>query len=283
MEPDAPIEYIEARRVLLDALHGLRGQLDAVVLVGAQAVYLRTIGRMPTYQPYTTDADLVIDPAHLGDRPPLGELMTAAGFELSREPGVWHAVVRRPGIDDDIVVPVDLIVPMDVAAGSGRRAARLGGDHGKATARKSDGLEGALVDNGPILIAALESSDPRSVVVNVAGEAALLVAKLHKLGERAARAPDRLEAKDAGDVYRILDVIDTRDMAERLASLLSDSRSERATRTGLGYGDQLFRTPNSPGVRLGVEALRTTLPEPTVRAVFTTYWTALRAELAATP
>ena len=37
------IEYIEARRVLLDALSALRPQLDAVVLIGAQAVYFRAI------------------------------------------------------------------------------------------------------------------------------------------------------------------------------------------------------------------------------------------------
>ena len=42
------IEYIESRRVLLDVLSSLREQLDAVVLVGAQAVYLRTAGRLTT-------------------------------------------------------------------------------------------------------------------------------------------------------------------------------------------------------------------------------------------
>ena len=52
------IEYIEARRVLLDALGALSQQLDAVVLVGAQAVYLRTADRLPSYQPFTLDADI---------------------------------------------------------------------------------------------------------------------------------------------------------------------------------------------------------------------------------
>ncbi len=45
------IEYVEARRVLLDALDALRYHLGAVVLVGAQAVYLRTEGRIEGYQP----------------------------------------------------------------------------------------------------------------------------------------------------------------------------------------------------------------------------------------
>ncbi len=199
------IEYIEARRVLLDVLSALREQLDAVVLVGAQAVYLRTAGRLPTYQPFTTDADIVVDPGRLTDRPALGATMTAAGFVLTDEPGIWEARFSRPGIDDDVVVPVDLIVPMEIAAGPGRRSARLTGEHGKHSARKSEGLEGALVDHGPVEITAIDPTDERSIVINVAGEAAMLVAKLHKLGDRLEK-PERLDAKDAGDVYRLFDV-----------------------------------------------------------------------------
>ena len=87
MEPrPVRVEYVEARRVLLDALTALRGQLDALVLVGAQAVYLRTAGRLPTYQPFTTDADIVLDPARVTDRPPLGPAMTEAGFVFRRPP-----------------------------------------------------------------------------------------------------------------------------------------------------------------------------------------------------
>jgi hypothetical protein len=62
-------EYVDARRVLLDALVGLRLHLDAFVLIGAQAVYVRTVDRLPGYQPFTTDADLVFDPARLADEP----------------------------------------------------------------------------------------------------------------------------------------------------------------------------------------------------------------------
>lgn len=80
-------EYVDARRVLLDALVGLRPHLDAFVLIGAQAVYLRTIDRLPGYQPFTTDADLMFDPARLADAPLLADAMTAAGFEFSGAPG----------------------------------------------------------------------------------------------------------------------------------------------------------------------------------------------------
>jgi hypothetical protein len=56
------IEYIEARKVLLDALTALEPHIGALVLIGAQAVYLQTAGRLSTYQPFTTDADLALDP-----------------------------------------------------------------------------------------------------------------------------------------------------------------------------------------------------------------------------
>jgi hypothetical protein len=271
------IEYVEARRVLLDALDALCQQLDAVVLVGAQAVYLRTADRLPAYQPFTTDADIVLDPSLLTDRPALGDVMRNAGFVLTAEPGIWETRFRREGFADDVVVPVDLIVPMNVASGPGRRSARLGGDHGKHSARKSEGLEGALVDHSPIRISAIDTADDRVVVVNVAGEAALLVAKLHKLGDRLEK-PQRLDSKDAGDVYRLFDIVAPDEMATRLTVLLADERSAAAARKALDYGDVLFGTAGGTGVRLGIAALRTTIPEATVSAVLTGYWRALRAD-----
>lgn len=276
MNEQPRIEYIEARRVLLDALGALSPQLDAVVLVGAQAVYLRTADRLPAYQPFTTDADIVLDPSLLADQPALGDIMRNAGFVLTAEPGIWEARFRREGFVDDVVVPVDLIVPMHVAAGPGRRSARLRGEHGKHSARKSEGLEGALVDHSPIPISAIDPTDDRVLIVNVAGEASLLVAKLHKLGDRLEK-PERLAAKDAGDVYRLFDIVAPDQMATRLTALLADERSAAATLKALDYGDILFGTAGSTGVRLGVEALRTTIPEATVGAVLTGYWRALRA------
>lgn len=239
MSEQPRFEYIEARRVLLDALGALSGQLAAVVLVGAQAVYLRTTDRLPSYQPFTTDADIVLDPSLLTDQPALGDVMRGAGFVLTAEPGIWEARFRREGFADDVVVPVDLIVPMHVAAGPGRRSARLTGDHGKHSARKSEGLEGALVDHGPVEITAIDPADERSIVINVAGEAAMLVAKLHKLGDRLEK-PGRLDAKDAGDVYRLFDVIAPDDMATRLKRLLDDERSAGATMKAIAYGEALF-------------------------------------------
>jgi len=240
------------------------------VLIGAQAVYLRTQGRLPTYQPFTTDADLVIGPGRLVDIPLLGDAMTAAGFVLPGEPGIWEQRFERPGFDGEVTVPVDLIVPAELASKAGRRGARLPGGHGKTAARKSDGVEGAVVDFDPFEITSLESGDDRRVVVNVAGAAALLVAKTHKLGERL-KTPERLKAKDAGDVYRLFDATAATDMAQTTKLLLGDSRSETATRRALGYVSDLFATPRSPGIRLATQALAGVVDEATVAAAMAGY------------
>ena len=55
-----------------------------------------------------------------------------------------------------------------------------------------------------MVVGALDASDPRRHEVRVAGTAALVVAKVHKIGERAKEKPDRLVDKDAHDVYRVL-------------------------------------------------------------------------------
>ena len=161
-------EYVEARRVLIDALTGLRPHLQAFVLIGARAIYLRTVDRLPGYQPYTTDADLAFDPGRLADEPLLADAMIAAGFVFSGAPGIWHRSVVRNG-EDDAIVPVDLIVPQHIAPSAGRRGARLPGGHGRTAAQKTPGVEGALVDRDPIQIASLEETDVRTVVVEVAG------------------------------------------------------------------------------------------------------------------
>lgn len=71
---------VEARRILLDALETLATHRASLVLVGAQAVYLRTEGvKLPYSTSYTTDADLTVNPLALRDAPPIQDLMRAAG------------------------------------------------------------------------------------------------------------------------------------------------------------------------------------------------------------
>ena len=56
------LEYVKARSVLLDALDGLGPHRDALVLVGAQAVYLHAHEADFATAPTTTDADLALVP-----------------------------------------------------------------------------------------------------------------------------------------------------------------------------------------------------------------------------
>jgi hypothetical protein len=178
-------EYVAARRVLLDALDALGAHRDGLVLVGAQAIYLHTGEGDLAVAPYTTDGDLALDPARLSSEPALEDAMRLAGFRLDEQPGIW----RGAG-----AVEIDLLVP-EAVGGGGTRGARLG-VHGNRAARKARGLEAALVDNAPSEITALEQDDDRVFALAVAGPAALLVAKLHKLADRR-NAPGRLDEKNA--------------------------------------------------------------------------------------
>ena len=72
--------YVIARRVLLDALEALADHRDALILVGAQAIYLRTGEADLAVSPYTTDADLGIDPSVLSETPPLERAFMQANF-----------------------------------------------------------------------------------------------------------------------------------------------------------------------------------------------------------
>lgn len=187
--------YVAARRVLLDALLALAPHADALVIAGAQAVYLHSGDGDLAVAPFTTDADLAVDPEQLAADPLIEAAMTAAGFQLARygghvEPGIWTTEVDVAG--EQLLVPVDLIVPEAAATGGGRRGAQLG-VHGRRAARRATGLEAALVDHAPMTIVALEPEDGRTLSANVAGPAALLVAKAHKIHDRLQRGrPDRV-------------------------------------------------------------------------------------------
>ena len=72
-------EYVAARRVLLDALDALGPHRGAVIVSGAQAIYLRTGGNRLPIADFTTDGDIALDPNLLAKTPKLAELMKGAG------------------------------------------------------------------------------------------------------------------------------------------------------------------------------------------------------------
>jgi len=228
----APDLLIRARAALLDALEALVDHREAVVVIGAQAIYLHTGGASVALAETTKDSDLALDPRSLDDRPLIEDAMRAAGFDLdprSRQPGTW---INAQGI------PVDLMVPEALAGTGGRRGARVP-PHSSRSMRRASGLEAAVVDHHPMRIAALEPEDLRAYTAKVAGPAALLISKLHKLAERE-NQPDRLADKDAHDLYRILAAVSRDQLVDSLFLLRADPLAGPATRNALQSLRRLF-------------------------------------------
>lgn len=244
--------YIIARSVLLDALEAIGPHRDAVVLVGAQAVYLRVGDADIAVQPYTTDGDLAIDPAILADTPPLELALKSAGFRPKTidSIGIW-VTQRRTANKTDAAVPIDLLVPSGASPQSGRRAARLAG-HEARTARKTVGIEGALVDADVMRLEALDPSDKRYFDIRVAGAAALLVAKVHKIQDRT--GTDRQSDKDALDVLRLLRGTALAELSLRFQNLLDNSRSSAVALAALDLLATQFGTRRSVGVQMAIQA-----------------------------
>lgn len=221
---------VRTRTVLLDALEALHEHREAIIVIGAQAVYLQAGGVNVALAEATKDSDVAIDPRLLAQDPRLEVAMKDAGFlpALSNQPGAW---ISQDG------VPVDLMVPESLA-GAGSRGARIP-PHDPKAARRARGLEAALVDFDEIEVGSLDPSDPRILNIKVAGPAALLVAKLHKIAERIEN-PRRLNDKDAHDAYRILRAIETETLKSAFMFLLSDELSREVTQEALGYLADLF-------------------------------------------
>ncbi len=229
-QPGATDLLVVARRALLDALEALEDQREAVIVIGAQAVYMHTGAARVALPEATKDSDLAIDRRELADEPLLEEAMRRAEFEPDDQPGAWTG---------ETGTPVDLMIPESMSDPGGMRGGRMP-PHSKRAVRRAAGLEAAMVDYAWMDVAALEDGDSRVFRVKVAGPAALLIAKMHKLGERNTAAPSRLVDKDAHDVYRLLVGVETEVFVRAFARLLRDPLAGDATRAGLEYFAQIF-------------------------------------------
>ena len=238
---------VRARGVLLDALEAMAEQRNAVIVIGAQAIYLQTGGIDVALAEATKDSDVALDPRRLAEIPRIEAAMREAGFRSAAngQPGSW---INTSGI------PVDLMVPEQLAGPGGKQArgARIPPHDQKAT-RRARGLEAALVDHSLIVVTALDRADRRSIPVNVAGPGALLVAKCHKIAERIDN-PHRLNDKDAHDAYRILRAVDTEALRVTFTCLLSDELSREATEQALAHLAALFADAGSIGATMAGRA-----------------------------
>lgn len=263
-------EYMVARRALLDALAALGPQREAVVLVGAQAIYVHTGDSNLAVAEYTTDADVALDPAKLTPDYELAAAMRAAGFYQERTKdgpliGIWCSLRDIAGVST--VVKVDLLVPAAVG-GAGRRAARIPGQE-KGSILKVPGLEGCLVDRVPHAIGSFEPEDTRKFEIMVAGPASLLVSKVFKLQDReeeAANRRDRRKNKDALDVLRLLRAVDTLELAAGLERLRHDNLSRRVTETAIAALPVLLGRADSPASLMAAEAAAPAEPSEVIAA-----------------
>jgi hypothetical protein len=267
--------YIAARRVLLDALTALAPHGKAVVLIGAQAVYLHAESANLGVAAYTSDGDLGLDPEILGDEPLLEEAMTGAGFSKGRDghPGIWWKSQLVGGQPTNI--EVDLLVPHALSSG-GRRTATIPPHHRRSVLRVP-GIEVAMEDHKQRTIGSLEESDDQSLDVEVAGVAALLVAKAFKLATRLDEGrPERLIDKDASDVLGLMIASDPTEISRRFAELLTSDRVGDVAAQGLQHLIAQFGARRSPGVEMAVRALEGVRDAAFIEAFAPTYMAQLR-------
>ena len=234
--------YVRARSGLLDALTALGPLREAAVLVGAQAIYEYTRDHAWDYavSPFTFDAALALIPELLVDDPGVIDAMQNAGYSLTDQPGIY----RR---DDG--VQVDLLVPEAVGGRIGRGAGL--GVHGNRAARQVSGLEGALVSRRPVTVRALVAEGDWAYEMNVAGPAALLVAKVHKLLDCVSADDNRrINSKDAFDVFRLLRAVEAVELIEEINLLAAAEVSAEVTAEAMAGFRELFGTPSGAGTTL---------------------------------
>jgi hypothetical protein len=200
---------IRSRRLLIDAIKALSPFREALVVIGAHAIHVWAQQAWgPIEMEATRDADVSINPAFVAENPKIIESLKSIGVEaaLKDRPGIY-------GLEQEKELPLSARTTFDVLvperyAGVGRRAARIDGQENAAG--RATGLELALWDK---YLLELDTADaPReSVEVFVAGPAALLVAKAHKVHDRLqqfAIHPERLRPKDSGDIALLMMVSD---------------------------------------------------------------------------
>jgi len=227
--------------------------LYSCVLVGAQAVYLRTADLQLTVPPYTFDADLCVDPRRFPNARSIYRALVGAGFELrSREAGLFrYADAPEPYA---LAARVDILVPELFA----HRWSLEGYRRDDAFAAMSQpGLELTLTDNTLLAVPPLEGvADDRTLTMRVAGPMSLLVAKGWKIGERYEQGPDAFAEveKDVVDIYRLLVATQLDDLRGAVAAMPKDEPIREVARKGAAHVSALC-TNNGAALKLLRQAL----------------------------
>ncbi len=265
-------ELIRARAVLLHGLRALGAQREAIVVMGAQAVYEHTKDLIEVGLTVTTDGDTGVLPHLVDPNFDIGQAMLSAGFSpASDPPGIWWIDVDGDRVAFDLLVPGAL-------AGPGRRGARVPGQDKRHIGR-ADGLELCIVDRELHVLDPLDGTG-EFVEAYIAGPAAIMCAKAYKLAERINEADrgakNRVKAKDAGDVWRLMAVTDPRSVASVFAEGEADPALAAAVCQGRSYLRDLF-SPGGVGVQLAVAGLGLDLGEERVERLIGSWMAGLRS------
>jgi hypothetical protein len=123
------------------------------------------------------------------------------------------------------------------------------------------------VDNEAMTIRALgdDDLDHRAFSLAVAGPAALVVAKTHKIAGRRDEGRGRLKDKDALDVYRLLRAVEPSAFSAGFERLLASDRAAASTRSAVREFEVLFAESAGVGVDMAVRATELLVPEAEVR------------------
>ena len=248
--------YVAARRVLLDALQALQQHSDSMVLIGAQAVYVRTERTELAIAPFTTDADIALNPTSLGSTPEISRIMEDANFSPGPHGNPGERVAQSDGEGSSSTFPWICSYPS--LWRPTRAPERTTRGPRKMSARTVPGIEAVIVDNDWMVLGALEPTDIRQFNCRVAGAAGLLVAKAYKIRDRLQPGTrlDRQKDKDALDIYRLALAIPFKQLESAFSKLLNDDRSKSTTLEGLSLLSQLLGLAE-PGHRDGDTCLRT--------------------------
>jgi hypothetical protein len=258
----------QSRRLLIATIETLGSHADAMTVVGAHAVHVWVQKKWgPIDMESTRDGDLAVNPRFIAEVPKLMELMAEIGLEPvhPERPGIYGLVSER-GLPWEQRTTVDLLVP-ELYAGAKGRSARIRGQGRAAT--RAYGLEMAIHDRSLITITTSDDLPQLSVDVHVAGPAALLVAKAHKVSERLAEAgkrPDRLRPKDSGDIALLMMVTEGVDMAATMMRNVIEFPEIRAVvEEGAQYLGEMYGAENDIIVREHMaDSLSALFPESVV-------------------
>jgi hypothetical protein len=193
----------------------------------------------------------------------IGPAGTGAVLGRLRDPG------RRDDAATQVVAVTGLVAASTVAplTVGGRRRATIP-PHDEYAVRRVAGIELAVVDRDPMTITSLDPGDQRTERIQVAGTAALLVAKAYKISDRLTEArPDRLIDKDAGDVFQLMATGDARQVGATLGRLAQHDRVGQTAREGAQLLRSQFGPPRAIGVDMAVRALAGVVPETRIRAL----------------